>query len=422
MSNAEKSTIDENFAAKLGIEMTSPRMFARLIELTAGTREVIAAVGPSGVGKTAIPKQIAAARNGGKGVPYVGLHVPTLNMEDLQIPTMASDTKTYFDRRIPRRFQALLDWVDKVKRDNDGEVPADMCPILSLEELNRAVDKAVTRALFTLLDDRYIGDVYLDESIQIVVTMNPTGGGMAVNEFEKDPAMRRRLRMIGVPYSYSDFYAHATEAKFHRDVLAHLGAQPTHGYDEQGALSGKAFACPATWESVSRMCFRFDQLNVSLSSPEARAAISGAVGVGSATAFLEYIKDRSRVLTPEDILTRYHSDPEVRCLLKQYAEEDRLDKTSALCSSVVEDIFAHRNTRTPEQIAEPFAWYFSDLNDEHKMQTVQQITEKAASLGSDASAFRLALNRAVSKQPKYVEAMEKLGNAKARIRAAAEKK
>jgi hypothetical protein len=178
MSNADKSTLEENFAAKLGIEMTSPKMFGRLIEITAGTREVVAAVGPSGVGKTAIPKQMAARRNGGKGVPYVGLHVPTLNMEDLQIPTMASDTKTYFDRRIPRRFQVLLDWVEQVKAANGGQVPADMCPILSLEELNRAVDKAVTRALFTLLDDRYIGDVHLDDSIQIVVTMNPTGGGM----------------------------------------------------------------------------------------------------------------------------------------------------------------------------------------------------------------------------------------------------
>lgn len=414
MSTADtKTVIDDTFASKLGIDMATPRVFAALIDQMAGTRMVVTAVGPSGVGKTAIPKQCAARRNGGKGVPYVGLHVPTMTLEDCHIPTMAPDTKKYYDRRISRNFETLLNWVDEVKKKNDGKVPRDMVPILSVEELNRAVDKSVTRAIFTLLDDRKIGDIQLDDSIQIVVTMNPTGGGMAVNEFERDPAMRRRLLPVGINYNYGDFMMYAQTAHFHEAVLGYLGAHPQSGYDDQAALAGKAFACPATWETVSRICYRFEETNTRLETIEGRAAIAGAIGTTAATALLDYIRDNTMVVTPEDVLTQYTETSDVRKRFRGYITEGggRLDKVTELTRGLVTRLFVDLQ-RDAAAFVPQLGTFMNDLPIEILMSFIQQQAEESARLGQDAKNYMQAYNRLLGSNAQFMEAMSKLHNAR----------
>lgn len=420
MSKTETATAaEETFATKLGIDMVTPKTFEELIETHAGDRVVVTAVGPSGIGKTAIPKQVAARRNKGKGVPYVALHMPTMSLEDFHVPTFSPDTKEYYDRRISRRFKPLVDWVEKVRKDlklkPDEVLPPDMCPILAFEELNRAVDKSVTRAAFTILDDRAVGDIVLDTSIQFVVTMNPTGGGMNVNEFERDPAMRRRLTpMIGVSYNYGDFMKYAIEAKFHPSVLGHLGAQPSHGYDEQAALAGKAFACPATWEKASIICRRFDELGKDLLSPAGRAAISGAIGSGSAAAFLDFVKDHTLVVTPDDVLTSYGPDSEARRRFKTYFTEDgvdRLDMVTDLCKGLSVKILANLD-RKIDSIVKPLSWFFGDLPTEVMMAFSQQLVEQANRTGNEAKTYVQTLNQKLAQEAPFNDGLKRLHAAK----------
>jgi hypothetical protein len=406
---------EETFATKLGIDMVTPKTFEELIETHAGDRVVVTAVGPSGIGKTAIPKQVAARRNKGKGVPYVPFHMPTMSLEDFHVPTFSPDTKQYYDRRIPRRWEPIFSWIEEVKKKHNGKVPADMVPIVAFEELNRAVDKSVTRAAFTILDDRFVGDMQLDDAVQFVVTMNPTGGGMNVNEFERDPAMRRRLTpMIGVSYNYGDFMKHATEAKFHPSVLGHLGAQPSHGYDEQAALAGKAFACPATWEKVSVICRRFDELGKDLLSPAGRAAISGAIGTGSAAAFLDFVKDHTLVVTPEDVLTSYGPDSEARRRFKAYLTEDgggRLDKVTDLCMGLSVKILSNLE-RKHETILKPLSWFFGDLPTEIMMAFSQRLVEEANRAGNEAKSYLQTLNQKLAQEAPFNEGLKRLHAAK----------
>lgn len=415
MSKTESTTsLDESFANKLGIEMGTPKTFERLIEMNI-PRAVVTAVGPSGIGKTAIPKQVAARRNGGKGVPYVALHMPTMSIEDFHIPTFSPDTNLYYDRRVSRRFKVLIDWIEDVKKKNKGKVSNDMAPILAFEELNRAVDKSVTRAAFTILDDRALGDMVLDDAIQFVVTMNPTGGGMSVNEFERDPAMRRRLApMLGVAYDYGTFMTHATAAKFHPSVLGHLGAAPSHGYDEQAALAGKVFACPATWEAVSRICRTFDERGDSVLSIEGRVAISGAIGTGSAAPFLEFVKDHTLVVTPDDVLNTYGPDSESRRRFKSYLTEDgggRLDKVTDLTLGLAVKIFS--NMRKHEDILGPLAWFFGDLPTEVMMAFSQRLVEEAGRTGNEAKSYLQTLNQKLAQEKPFNAALKRLHDAKA---------
>lgn len=421
MSKSETPTIiDETFASKGGYEMVSPSIFEKMIEMYAGTSIVVCAIGPSGIGKTAIPSQIAKRRNNGKNVPYVPLYMPTAQQEGFFVPTTAADTKVYFDQRIPRTFQVLLEWATAMeskfgvdKATGKHKVPKNMCPILAVEELNRAVDKSVTRAAFTLIGDRMIGDVKLPDCVQIIATMNPTGGGMSVNEFEKDPAMRRRLLQIGVDYSYGDFMNYATHAKFHPSVLGHLGAQPSHGYDAQAALAGKAFACPATWESVSKACYLFEADGLQLNSTIGRAAVAGAIGTASAAAFLEFVKDHTLVVTPEDVLSSYGPDTETRRRFKAYLTQDggRLDKITDLSMGLAVRIFANLE-RKPETITKQLSYYVSDLPEEIMMSFIQRMTDEAGRVGNDAKAYLQTLNQKLAQEAVFVEGLKRLSRAK----------
>jgi hypothetical protein len=416
MSTADtKTNIEDTFASKLGIEMVTPRVFREMIELCAGSTNIVCAVGPSGIGKTAIPKQVAKSRNGGKGVPYYALFMPTATQEGFFIPTTASDTKRYFDQRVPRGFQEVVEWAEAMDKKYKGKVPQDMCPILSVEELNRAVDKSVTRAAFVLIGDRMIGDIHLPDCLQVVATMNPTGGGMSVNEFERDPAMRRRLSpMIGVAYNYGDFMKHATEAKFHDHVIGHLGAQPSHGYDEMAALAGKHFACPATWERVSEFCFMFERSGLPLNSTIGRASIAGAIGTASATAFLDFVRDNTMVVTPDDVLTSYGPDTETRKRFKKYLPkegEGRLDKVTELTMGLATRIFADMSKK-PEQLTKQLAVFISDLPEEILMSFIQKLTDEANRLGNDAKNFLQTLNQKLSAEPTFVDGLKRLHQAK----------
>ncbi len=410
------NTNEETFTSKLDIRMVSTHAYAELIEIHAETdRAVIAAIGDSGIGKSAIPKQVAQRRN----APYVALHLPTMSIEDFHLPTTAADTKQYYDKRIPRKFQTLLDYVNNMRAENGGVFPAGKNPILAIEELNRAVDKAVTRATFTLLDDRMIGDVYLDDAIQIVVTMNPTGGGMVVNEFEKDPAMRRRLIMVGVTCSYGDFMQYARASKFHPKVVEHLDAQPSLLYDKTGANSGKKFACPAAWDTLSRICNTLDRREIPLNSHSAQAAFAGTIGGTAAEMFIEYIMDATVVIAPEDVLKGYFKGSNVQQRFKGLIEKNRLDKITTLTSGMVLKLLADVK-RTPVSFAKQMALFMEDLPEEIMISFIRELVSVSKTV-KDGQRFVGDLNALMASDKSFNTALERLKRAQEKGRAEAEK-
>ncbi len=418
MSKEEKVIVEETPASKLGIDTIGPAGLKELINILADQKVVLAVWGPSGIGKTAIPQQIAGER----GAPYVALHMPTMTPEDFHIPTTAKDTNRYFDRRIPRRFQDVIEYVEKMKQENGGTVPPDKRPIIAVEELNRAVDKSVTRGAFVLLGDRQIGDTHLDENFQFVVTMNPTGGGMAVNEFERDPAMRRRLMSVYMAPSYSDFMRHAEKAEFHSEVLGYLRAHVSQFYDETAAKSGKQFACPATWEGISRVCKAFDRAGVSLSSDSARAAYAGYIGTGIAETFIEFVRDRTTTITPDDVLQSYGEKSETRRRMQALlnAEGGRLDRVTDLVTGLSVRVFSMAD-KEPTKVSKQLALFMSDLPEEIMLHFIQRLSEESQKGGSDARAWMQKLNTALNKEPAYKSSIDKYHAAKDRAKAEAEK-
>jgi len=372
--------------------MVSTSMFEEVIELYAGTDIVVAGIGKSGIGKTAIPRQIAARRK----APYACMDGPTTNIDDFHVPTTALDTRLYYDKRIPRKFEPLVLFVRKLRDENDGEFPEGRNPILSIEELNRTVDKHVTRAFFTLLNERMIGDVHLDPAIQIVVTLNPSGGGMSVNEFEKDPAMRRRIRPFGVTANYGDFIRYARRSNYHERVVAHLEAQPQHFYDDAAALAGRVYPCPAAWEAVSTMCACLESHKVSLTGAKARASFASAIGLTATEQFVEFIQDASIVITPDEVLKGYTAQSTVRERYKKLIADNRLDRVSTLSAAVALKLYENTKKK-PESVGKQLGLFMADMPEEVMLAFIRDVMEQSKT-ATGGQQFLIALNGLMAKE------------------------
>lgn len=415
MSDLKNAQNEETFTSKLDIQMVTPRGYERIIEMHASTpRAVVTAIGMPGLGKTAIPKQVARKR----GARYQALHGPTLRIEDLGIPTTAVDTKQYYDMRIPRKFQPLIDYVVKMREENGGVFPEGKNPILAIEELNRTTDKHVTRALFTLIEDRMVGDVYLDEAIQIVVTMNPSGGAMAVNEFERDPAHRRRLVMVGITASYGDFLRYAREANFHPKVIEHLEAQPTWLYDHDAMKAGKKFACPSSWETLSQACKAYDAQKIPLHDETAVAAFAGMIGSTASEAFVEFVRDATVVITPDEVLQGYSKNSTVRQRFNKLVEESRMDKISSLTSGLAMKIYA--TPQKPTAFAKQLALFMDDLPEDVLLAFIKEVVDQAKAV-SNGAARRVEFNQLIAQDAAFNNAMEKLKRAQQKAQDAAKR-
>lgn len=387
--------VEETAATLLGIDTVTPQTLERLMNVAVANNTVLAIMGQSGIGKTAIPRQIAEKR----GVPYAQIHMPTAAPESFQLPSLPKDGSPFFDQKIPRTFEKLLAYVAEEKRKHkDGIIPLDRWAILSFEELNRAPDKSTTRSAFVVLDDRKIGDTDIPDGIQIVATMNPSGKGFSVNEFEKDPAMRRRMLLIYMVPSYGDFMVHAEKSGFHEEVIGYLRAHVSHFYDDTAAAAGKVFACPATWEKVSNMCYALARANVPLTGPVARAAYAGLIGTGTTQNFIEYVKDRTMTIAPDDVIFRYSG---VRSRVVKLLEDGRMDRITDLVKGLAVRVVNLPEANRDANLIAHMAMFLSDLPADVSMGFMYAGVESVKSAGAEGDAWWRKFNAALVKNPDY---------------------
>lgn len=393
--------VEETAATQLGIDTVTPRLLERMINVIGDQNLVLTVMGQSGIGKTAIPKQIARRRN----VPYAQIHMPTASPESFQLPTLPKDGSPFFDQKIPRTFEELLRYVaEEAPKHPGGKIPAARKAVLVVEEINRAPDKGTTRAAFVLIGDRMVGDVKIPDGVQIIATMNPSGQGFSVNEYEKDPAMRRRTMMVFLTADYADFMTYAERSEFHDEVIGYLRAHGNHFYDETAAKAGKVFACPATWEAVSNVCYALKTANESLTGAVARAAYAGIIGTATTQTFIEYVKDRTTTVAPDDVLYRYS---QVRSRVQKLILDERLDRIADLVKGLaVRVVNLPEAQRVPSEFVDSLALFLGDIPADIVMTFMNAGVDNAErSGGSTETWWRQGINGALVGNPDFARAI-----------------
>jgi hypothetical protein len=414
----------DTYLTGLNCSRTSPRGFREALDLFAlENRIVLCAVGMPGVGKSASVYQCAKDRGcpfpvpGAEDGSSMVLHVPQIGVDDLYLPSVPEKgDPRYFERRIPQTFRKLFEYAEK-HRD---EILAGKRkpPILLIEEPNRAREKAVITAIFTIIEDRRIGDAILPQTVQIVLLMNPNVGGMAVHPFEKDSASRRRVTFVGVVPSMSEWLRHAGEAKYNKTVIDFVAARPKMFYDEQALLNGALYPCPASWQSVAQMVDRCEKEGVPVDGDLFLTMAAGKVGMTAAAAFVDFARNRTVHVVPGDILTKYREVSDVRSRVMQMVKDNRNDVLAELAHGVAAMAYAAApaDRPAPRTVASCLALFLHDIPVDVATQLMVRMTSDAKD-ALEGQAYFKVLSSEMSKEQRYQEVMKRMAEARRREQA-----
>lgn len=458
-TNAKTENQPESFYSKLGIPLASIKGAKSAIEANRHTGNAVCLVGDAGIGKSQLVRQIAAGRKPTKpftwdgrewtdSLPIKTLYLAHFQAEDMGVPypsrakrnellqecqlflNLATHAKERGDKPQYDKFVSYVNGlssriigmgspledgtfeflVERSLRDMPQE------GILFLDEWNRA-EKSTIKAFFTLLEDRKVHGVQLvPDGVQIVAAMNPSNAAYSVNEAEKDHAFRRRLVFVALTVNPGAWLNYA-DGRFHNLVVDFVKAMPDALYDTRLRDAGKAFPCPATWEKVSLLLQRNEELNLDLNSEGVYLSVCGIIGESAGSEFAEYVKNNDVVIAPMDLLKNYNEKSKLRTKVKRLVKEARFDVIKKLCAGVGLVLFSQKVE--PESIRMQLGLFMGDLPSELALAMIEEDFGRAAADTEGGDAYLTQLSKTMVSQPAYRALFTTIGSALTKMDAAA---
>jgi len=273
--------------------------------------EVLALEGGTGVGKSAIVKQVAKELD--------------INLVDLRLAQMADATDLVgMPRTNPDTKETVYcatEWWPK--KGTKG--------ILFLDEPNRGAAD-VRQGVFQLLTDRRIHTHSLPEDWTIVLAFNPSEGDISYDVASTDAAWNSRFIRLKVEPDVETWMTWAHENNIHDLVIRFIAVNQNllHSVKEGGS-----FPCPRTWEMVSNF------LNKETLLPEIQAdMLQGMIGSEATAVFIKFMdKNFRKPVSGKEILNHFktgHIEREGKKLtIREVVADQQNDETAATMSDVV---------------------------------------------------------------------------------------
>jgi len=166
---------------------------------------------------------------------------------------------------------------------------------LFLDEINSA-PKAVEAALYKVILDRMMGQKKLHPRTAIICAGNLVTSGAIVNR--QGTAMQSRLIHLELAVDPIAWVKWAGEHDLDFRVISYISAMPKMLHEFDPKHQDKAFACPRTWEFVSKI------LKVAGKRPltEIMTNLAGTIGEGMARQFVVFSETLAELATIEEIL------------------------------------------------------------------------------------------------------------------------
>ncbi len=322
-------------------ELTMPdakQMILHLFTNELTKHEPILVIGESGIGKTAVTRQIAEEL----GWDYLDIRMAGVLSEDVKgIPQVETWMDGYYKQALTKTEEVFTPNIKNVLMSQIAYAFSHPGPgILDFEEINRAPSDTIN-ALFQLVGDRTLDEKRLPDGWRIIGSINPgSNSDYIVNEF--DIAFKRRWMMIKVRPDINSFLKYAKSAHFNEAVISYLTDFPKFFYDR---LGDDVFLMPATWERVSRVLDSFDD---TMSESVQRTIIDSMVGFIIGEKLMEHYKQLcKKTFSHSDIYNRYTSDSKIQSYVKKLSTSGNLSELSSLCVGLVTGIKeANVNTLT----------------------------------------------------------------------------
>lgn len=232
-----------------------------------------------GVGKSAIVAQFAKDHN----LKLIDIRLGQYTPEDLNGLPMRNGNKASF---VP--FDTFPIEGDDIPEGFDG-----WC--IFFDEITSA-NKQVQAAAYKVILDRMTGSHKLHPNCVLVAAGNLATDRAVVTQMST--ALQSRLIHYEMTPDKDDFIRHASANGFDHRVIGFIGYMPSRLMNFRPDHTEKTFACPRTWEFVSRL------VKGKVIDKDLGPRIAGAIGEGVAIEFITFAEEYDRLPKIQDILAR----------------------------------------------------------------------------------------------------------------------
>ncbi len=206
------------------------------------TQRPVFLVGPPGIGKTAIMKQVAAELGVGL-VSYSMTH--HTRQSALGLPVIVNkkyggESYQVSEYTMSEIIAAVYDAMENGAKEG----------ILFLDEIN-CVSETLHPTMLQFLQYKTFGRHKVPEGWIIVTAGNPPEYNRSARDF--DIAIWDRLKRIDIEPDFPAWKAYAVQHGVHPAVLTYLDARKEHFYRVETTIDGKKFVTARGWEDLSNM-------------------------------------------------------------------------------------------------------------------------------------------------------------------------
>ncbi len=281
-------------------------------------RQCFHIIGPAGVGKTDIMKQIGNELSNEMNEPFnvIIIKSPVLTRDDLILPFPVIDNGN-------TTFKMLYsDFVPDNKKETKG--------IFVIDEFSRG-DHAFQQLMWQVQNEYSLHMYKFPKGWFVISLDNPDDREYSMEMFEDSAGLRRQLHLY-VQLSVKDFLNHARKNNFHKQVIDFINTYPNYLYDFDSQKIGSVYANPASYERLSDHLWKYEQDEKGIDGNliDIELLASGLLNSTMAKTFISFIEDNESHIPPEKIFYAYDK---VEDKIEEYIQKGDSAKLSELITS-----------------------------------------------------------------------------------------
>ncbi|WP_434509733.1 ATP-binding protein [Desulfitobacterium sp. AusDCA] len=283
------------------------------VDLVLSTGEVPLIVGESGIGKTALAKEIAEENNWS----LIVINGNLLKEGEIGgLPTIDSYPGVN-DKENPVEKKTTVYAVHHKLREIDEEISQGKTVLLFIDEINRC-EHTVQQELMNLILNREINGYTLPEGVKICAAMNPSskyGSDFDYQVVDMDAAQENRFVWLTMEPDYKQWIDWATEAGIEQKVIEFISTFPEylHKINEDDLR-----ATPRSYERISSSYKIYKKNKASIPRSVFLNVVKGNVGRVIAEEFVSFVEsDYSPLVSYEDVFSRNSLPESIRERVKK---------------------------------------------------------------------------------------------------------
>lgn len=267
------------------------------VDLVLSTGEVPLIIGESGIGKTALAKEIAQTNNWS----LIVINGNLLKEGEIGgLPTIDSYTKVNTKGDTVEKKTTVYAVHNKL-REIDEEISKGKTVLLFIDEINRC-EHTVQQELMNIILNREINGYKLHEGVKILAAMNPSskyGSDFDYQVVDMDAAQENRFVWLYMEPDYKQWLTWAIDAGIEQKVIEFISTFPDylHKINEDDIR-----ATPRSYERISSIYKIYKEKKDSIPKPVFLNVIRGNVGKFIAEEFVSFVEsDYGPLISYEDI-------------------------------------------------------------------------------------------------------------------------